>query len=39
MKYNAKKTSGGGLSPADARSIAKDAYIYGVPLVAQYKTI
>lgn len=27
------------LSVADARSIAKDAYIYGVPMVAQYKTM
>ena len=27
------------ITPADARSIAKDAYIYGVPMVAQYKTM
>jgi len=27
------------LSPAEAQSIAKDAYIYGVPMVAQYKTM
>ncbi len=36
---DAKKTPEGGLSAADARSIAKDAYIYGVPMVAQYKTM
>jgi hypothetical protein len=28
-----------GLTPIEARSIAKDAYIYGVPMVAQYKTM
>jgi len=28
-----------GLTPTEARSIAKDAYIYGVPMVAQYKTM
>jgi len=36
---NAKKPTEGSLSPSEAQSIAKDAYIYGVPLVAQYKTI
>jgi len=29
----------GALTATDARSIAKVAYIYGVPMVAQYKTI
>jgi hypothetical protein len=27
------------LSAAEARTIAKDAYIYAVPMVAQYKTM
>ncbi|HXC94484.1 MAG TPA: DUF1254 domain-containing protein [Edaphobacter sp.] len=36
---NAKKKPEGGLSATDAQSIAKDAYIYGVPMVAQYKTM
>jgi hypothetical protein len=27
------------VTPAEARAIAKDAYIYGVPMVAQYKTM
>lgn len=27
------------IDPAEARSIAKDAYIYGVPLVAIHKTM
>jgi hypothetical protein len=34
-----KTPTQGALTPAEAQSIAKDAYIYGVPLVAQYKTI
>ena len=29
----------GTLTASEARSIAKDAYIYGVPMVAQYKTM
>jgi hypothetical protein len=36
---NAKKPTADGLSPADAQSIAAQAYIYGVPMVAQYKTM
>jgi hypothetical protein len=36
---SAKKPTEGVLTPAEAQSIAKDAYIYGVPMVAQYKTI
>jgi len=36
---NAKKPTVEALSPADAQSIAKQAYIYGVPMVAQYKTM
>jgi hypothetical protein len=35
----AKKPQQNGLTPAEARSVAKDAYIYGVPMVAQYKTM
>ncbi len=27
------------ITPVEARSISKDAYIYGVPMVAQYKTM
>ena len=34
-----KKSAEGALSPTEAQSIARNAYIYGVPLVAQYKTI
>ena len=34
-----KRSPNTGLAPAEARSIAKDAYIYGVPMVAQYKTM
>ncbi len=36
---DAKKPTVDALSPADAQSIAKQAYIYGVPMVAQYKTM
>ena len=36
---NAKKPDKGGLSAADARAIAKDAYIYGFPMVANYQTM
>ncbi|MEG9433063.1 DUF1254 domain-containing protein [Terriglobus sp. ADX1] len=36
---NAKKPTEGGISPTEAQSIAKDAYVYGVPMVAQYKTM
>lgn len=32
-------TKASGPTVADARSIAKDAYIYGVPMVASYKTM
>ena len=34
-----KPTDPNGITPSKARSIAKDAYIYGVPMVAQYKTM
>jgi hypothetical protein len=34
-----QNTGNEAVTPADARSIAKDAYIYGVPMVAQYKAI
>ena len=34
-----QSTGSGALTASDAYSIAKDAYIYGVPLVAQYKAI
>jgi hypothetical protein len=34
-----QNTSSGTLTAAEARSIAKDAYIYGVPMVTQYKTM
>jgi len=30
---------GGAVTPAEAGSIARDAYIYGVPMVAQYQTM
>ncbi|WP_353063541.1 DUF1254 domain-containing protein [Tunturibacter psychrotolerans] len=34
-----KKPAEPGLSLSEAQSIAKEAYIYGVPMVAQYKTM
>jgi len=36
---NAKKPDGGGISVADARAIAKEAYIYGFPMTANYQTM
>jgi hypothetical protein len=36
---NTTKTPEGGLSVTDARSIAKDAYIYGFPMAANYNTM
>jgi len=36
---HAPETPQGSLSPAEARSIAQEAYVYGVPMVAQYKTM
>ncbi|WP_052200146.1 DUF1254 domain-containing protein [Terriglobus sp. TAA 43] len=36
---SAKKPAESGVAPAEAQSIAKDAYVYGVPMVAQYKTM
>jgi hypothetical protein len=36
---NSKKPTEGGISPAEAQSTAKDAYVYGAPMVAQYKTM
>ena len=36
---NAKKTPEGGVSTGDAREIAKEAYIYGFPMVANYQTM
>jgi len=36
---HAPETPQGSLSPAEARSIAQEAYLYGVPMVAQYKTM
>ncbi|WP_197413985.1 DUF1254 domain-containing protein [Terracidiphilus gabretensis] len=36
---SSQNTGSQALSASDARSIAKDAYIYGVPMVAQYKTM
>lgn len=32
-------TPAGAVSPVEARSIAADAYVYGVPMVDQYKTM
>ena len=36
---NAKKPAERELSTTEAQSIAKEAYIYGLPMVAQYKTM
>ena len=36
---NTKKPAEGALSPADARAIAKEAYIYGFPMAANYSTM
>ena len=36
---SAKTPAESALTPTEAQSIAKDAYIYGVPMVAQYKTM
>src|ERR1700744_5643746 len=36
---SARTPTEGALTTAQAQSIAKDAYIYGVPMVAQYKTM
>jgi hypothetical protein len=35
----AKKPAEGALTPTDARAIAKDAYIYGFPMAANYATM
>lgn len=34
-----KKTTEGSLTPADARAIAKEAFIYGFPMAANYSTM
>jgi hypothetical protein len=36
---NTAKTPEGGLTSADARAIAKEAYIYGFPMAANYRTM
>jgi len=36
---NAKPTEQGGLSAAEARAIAKEAFIYGFPMAANYQTM
>jgi hypothetical protein len=36
---NAKKPAEAGLTPTDARAIAKEAYIYGFPMAANYSTM
>src|ERR1700749_3518321 len=36
---NQKKADEGALSPAEARGIAKEAYIYGFPMAANYATM
>lgn len=36
---NTKTTPEGGLTPADARAIAKEAFIYGFPMAANYNTM
>jgi hypothetical protein len=34
-----KSPETGGISPADARTIAKEAYVYGFPMVVNYQTM
>jgi hypothetical protein len=36
---NGKKTEEGGISAAEARAIAKEAFIYGFPMAANYQTM
>jgi len=36
---NAKESAEGGISAAHARAIAKEAYIYGFPMAANYQTM
>ncbi len=36
---SSQNTGSGALTAADARSIAKDAYIFGVPMLGEYKTM
>src|SRR6516225_10671232 len=38
-KTQQNANSGGSLTPEDARAIAKDAYIYGFPMAANYATM
>ena len=35
----AKKTDESALTPVDARSIAKEAFLYGFPMAANYQTM
>jgi hypothetical protein len=36
---SSRSSGGGNLSPAEAQSIAKEAYIYGYPMVDHYKVM
>ena len=39
ISCNSKPTAESSLSPAEARQIAKEAYIYGFPMAANYQTM